>query len=235
MKTANILLAIIILFVVFTNNYSQNIFVETSIAYVAPVGSLSERFKPAYDFAITLGREQKNKKLISFKFDYINYYKVNKNIYKLKKVYDVSGSSQTYIINIKEYDMNMKIAAGSIEWGLPLVQMNNFATYTSIGAGIYYWDFNRAPFKDSIYVSVNDSVSAFAEFIDVPKLRQTDWNGGFNLGLKSYYYFMPSFGIMICFDYRLIIAEMWPTLKINLENVSGFQTLETKIGLLYRF
>lgn len=235
MKTIKYFLAVVIVFLASDIYRSQNLFIELSPYYQIPVGSLSDRFEPVISYSLTFGKEQKNSKILSFRFNYSDFNKTNDDVYTLKKKYDVSGTQQLYKVKINKYEMSMKVGSGSIEWGLPVLKQNSFSLYGFVGAGIYYWDFKRNAFKDSIFVKINDTTSAFAEYINVPKLRQTEWSGGFNLGIKAYYDFLTNVGFMIGADYRVVIAELWPTLKINLENVSGFQTLEIKAGVIYRF
>ncbi len=180
--------------------------------YSAPVAGLSDWFKPAVDAAVSFG------------------------------IADADDGEWTYeaIITASRFDReNLSgYAAGRLQLQLEhiavlysaryrLTRWGNFTPYFTFAFGPHYWKGIRGK------IDANDELG-------IPEIKERvleEWNWGARAGAALQYQVAPDWSVDLIGYYRLIIGDLWPTLQehIELESVSGFQTLNLSAGIRYNF
>jgi hypothetical protein len=201
-----------------------------------PIGTLSERFENTFGGSVYFGQQMTEKWAWTGKFEMFEFDKVNsEKLYK--KVSTVFNNvTKTYKVPLNKMKMNLSVIGISAEGKYRFIELNGFSSNINIGFGIYNWKSIRNTYKDSLFVDTSGTGTLVnVENLDVPRLSQVDWSGGITFGLDFVYYFIEPVAIVLSGNYKLIIAELWPTLRLNLENVSGIQMFDLRVGLRYRF
>ena len=105
----------------------------------------------------------------------------------------------------------------------------------NVVAGFYYWNYDRGSYSDSLFADTTGRGDlVIIEIINVPALNQKDWSGGLNAGVDFNINIFEPVWLNLSANYKLIIAELWPTLDLNLENVSGLQFFDFRAGINLR-
>ena len=103
----------------------------------------------------------------------------------------------------------------------------NFKPVIQPGVGIYYWK------------GVRGAIAPNPE-LNIPRIDKRvleEWNWGFKLGAGLEYEFTTEIKLDLMLNYRFIVGELWPTLQdyIELDGVSGFQSANVTINVIYIF
>lgn len=201
-----------------------------------PIGSLNDRFVGTVGGSVYFGQQRTENWAWSGRFDIFQFTDINKE--KLNKKINVvfNNKSKTYEIPLNKMEMNLSVYGVAAEGKYKLLQYEKFTSNINFGFGIYNWKFSRNTYVDSIFVDTSGTGTIVnIENLNVPKLSQSDWSGGISLGIEFEYNFINSIAFVLSGNYKLIIAELWPTLKLDLENVSGLQMFDLRAGFRYRF
>lgn len=234
MKKLLIILSIII---IASSAYAQNKFlVGASANYNIPVGMLSNRLEPAPGFLIYLGKQISKEWTWVGKFEYFKLSDVNKEQMKKFVKSDVLGPIQTYEFKLPKLKMDLTVAGLTAEAKYNFLNTDLVDADINLGFGFYFWEHFRSDYKDSLFI---DSTGAgnlvLIEVLNVPSLRQKDWSGGVNFGLDFIFNLVEPLSLSLSANYKIIIAELWPTLALNLENVSGLQFIDLRAGIRFDF
>ena len=99
--------------------------------------------------------------------------------------------------------------------------------YLNLAVGWYYWKGIRGAIQSNAQLNI--------PYIEKQVLEE--WNWGFTAGLGLEIKLMEMINLDLLASYRFIVGDLWPTLQehIELENVSGFQTVNLQAGLRYYF
>lgn len=217
--------------------YSQNEFlVGASANYNIPVGMLANRMEPAPGFLIYFGKQTSQDWTWIGKIEYFKLSDVNKD--KMKKFVksDVLGPIKTFEFPLPNLKMDLTVAGFTAESKYNFLNTELFDANINLGFGFYYWEHFRSDYKDSLFVDTAGAGNrVLIEVLNVPTLKQKDWSGGVNFGLDFIFYFFEPLSFNVSANYKIIIAELWPTLALNLENVSGLQFVDLRAGIRFDF
>lgn len=173
--------------------------------YVNPIGSLSNWFKPASTFSLSVGKQTSERWAWKVKSEIIQYRKEN--------------SEELYH---KDLELELAIYGASAQASYKLIKTTSiFQPFLTGGAGVYRWFGHRGAYQLSEVL--------------VLKRDQDDWSWGFNFGAGLNIFVVRNLAITLESNYQIIIGELWPALALRLENVSGFQSLNGTIGLMIFF
>lgn len=169
------------------------------------------------------------------KFEHFKLTDVNED--KMYKVIETNfnHANQTLTFALPEISMEPTIIGFTAEAKYKLLKTDFLETYLNLGFGFYNWNYDRGSYKDSLFAyTIGTGTFLLVDVIDVPSLNQKDWSGGLNLGLDFSINVFEPVWLNLSANYKLIIAELWPTLDLNLENVSGFQFIDFRTGINLR-
>lgn len=214
----------------------NNFFVGVSSTYNFPVGQLAKRLEGNFGFLIYAGKPVSSDWTWIGKLEYFKLTDVNKTEMKKFIKTDVLGSIQTFEFSLPRMEMNLTAAGLNAEAKYNLFRTDLFDTDINLGFGFYFWEYFRNSYKDSLTIDTTGNGNfVLIEELDVPSLRQKDWSGSINFGTDFNLNIFAPFIISLSVNYKIIIAELWPTLALNLENVSGLQFLDLRAGIKYEF
>lgn len=204
---------------------------------IHPVGTFDKRLLPAVGFSIS-GREAgyNNPRWGGF-IEYALFDRENRDDLFIKRKDTVNGTVRDLTFPLKSFDMTLEYFAIGVTGNYNLLSTDAVDLNATVGFGIYQWNFKRQAYFDSVTVDTGSTTQKLKliEYLQVPSLSQRDWSGGFDLGvdleLISFSPVILSAGV----KYKIILGELWPTLKLDLENVSGIQSVQISMGLKYLF
>ena len=213
----------------------NNFIVGGGANYNIPFGSLSDRFNGNFGGWVYAGKQISEKWTWVGKLEYFKLNEVNEDkMFKVVRI-NFGGSNKDLTFALPGIKMDFSSFGLTAEAKYNLLKNDHFQTDLNLGFGFYSWEFKRGSYRDSLFADTTGTGSqVLIEIINVPELTQKDWNGGANIGLEfNLSLFEPVF-LNLNFNYKLIIAELWPTLDLNLENVSGLQFFDFRAGIILK-
>jgi len=229
MKNIKIYLIIIVLAISFDALSQQKFVAGANAGVLLPMSTLGNRFKPTMEYSAFFGQETSPTWTWTGNFEYFKFTKQNDNKLKMsKKLKEIN-----YIYTIPNGLMTLEVAGLTANAKFKVYEDPVLCVNLNFGFGVYNWTYKRSAYNDSLYTP--DSSHALVAAIKLANNTQTDWSGGFNLGLGAEVkvYDPVYFNISGC--YKAVIGELWPALEIDLENVSVFQMFEIKAGVTVKF
>jgi hypothetical protein len=226
----------ILLFILFISNlaFAQNEFfiVGGGGGLYSPFGSLSDRFNSTIGFELQAGKRISEKWTWIGKLEYLKFDDVNNETLVLRKEVEVNGSPTSFDIPLGNVDMELEIIGLTANAGYSIFSNEIIDAKFNFGFGLFRWISKRSNYSDSLFVDTSGTGGLkLADVLNVPAVSQTDWSGGFNIGLDASVKVFEPVWIYVSADYKAVISELYPTLNLNLENVSTFQMLNGKIGV----
>lgn len=224
--------------------YSQKLNFVTSVDgnLYLPLGTLSERFEPTYGVAVSFGKEVSKNWVWTGKIEYFKFDKGNEDKLKINKKIAVGSGTEEFNISLSDLEMSLEIVGLSANAAYHVIEADNFKTDITFGFGVYRWYSPREKytmyFEQNTKTFYRDTVGNsgnFNKIIDVPSITQSDWSGGFNLGLNFNYTPFENFTLYAGAEYKAVLGELWQALALNLENIAGFQMINSKAGIKYEF
>lgn len=203
--------------------------------YNMPVGTLADRMKGNIGGWLYAGKQISDDWTWVGKFEYFKLDEVNED--KMNKIIEtnVDGSTQQLSFPLPGIEMELTVAGFTAEAKYKLFKTDLFETDLNLGFGFYYWNYDRGSYSDSLFADTTGSGDlVIIDIINVPALNQKDWSGGLNAGLDFNINIFEPVWLNLSANYKLIIAELWPTLDLNLENVSGLQFFDFRAGINLR-
>lgn len=181
-------------------------------AYSQPIGGLTEWFKPDFSFGISTGKQYNEGWFIEGILEYDHFDQENLNGY-------ISGKLDLSLEHIG-------ILAGG---RYKLLRQKKIQPYFNLAAGVYHWIGIRGA------IIADSTVFPYLPPIEERRLEETNW--GFRSGVGLEIKLIPNIGIDLQLNYRFIVGDLWPTLQpgVELEGVSGFQTLNYSTAIRYYF
>lgn len=233
MNKARILTLLLIASACITLIYPQNkrFVVTAGGSYLAPIGTLGDRLKPTTGGSIGFGQEAGNTWTWIGKFEYFKFSKVNQEKLFIKRKITTDNVEKEYTIPIPDLVMDLEVGGVSANAIIKVADYKFITANVNIGFGIYNWRSMRSAYYDSLYVVGDSSSMIFAGYLDVPAKEQMDWSGGITAGVTIDVNIYEPVWLTFGANYKVIMGELWPTLKLDLENVSGFQMGEVHAGL----
>ncbi len=186
--------------------------VSISSAYSQPIGGLTNWFKPHFSSRLTIGKQYNENWFIEGMLEYDHFDKENLNGYIRGKL-----------------DLSLEHIGILVGGRYKFIENKIVQPYFNLAAGVYHWIGVRGA------IAADSTVFPFIPSIDERKLEETNW--GFCSGMGMEIKFIPTLGIDLQINYRLIFGDLWPTLQpgVELEGVSGFQTLNYRTAIRYYF
>lgn len=235
MKTKiKILLTAIILFSTVTS--AQNKFIIGAGGnYNLPLGSLADRMNGAFGGFLFAGKQISENWTWVGKFEYFKLTDVNED--KMSKVVETNfnNANQTLTFALPGISMELSVLGFTAEAKYKLLKTDFLETDLNLGFGFYYWNYDRGSYQDSLFADTTGTGTfLLVDVINVPSLNQKDWSGGLNLGLDFSISVFEPVWLNLSANYKLLITELWPTLDLNLENVSGLQFIDFRAGINLR-
>jgi hypothetical protein len=198
----------------------------------SPFGTLADRFEPTVGFELMAGKQISEDWTWTGKLEYLKLTEANHETFTVQKDVDVNNELVSYNIPLGNIDMELEIIGLTANASYNLYTNNFLHAKLNFGFGLFKWNSARGSYYDSLFVDTTGTGQfKLAEVLDVPAVSQSDWSGGFNFGLEvSANIFGPAW-IYVSGDYMAVVAELFPTLNLNLENVSTFQMLNGRAGI----
>ena len=186
--------------------------ISISGAFSQPIGGLSEWFKSAPNFGASFGQQYNEKWFLEGVIDYSRFDKENLTGYPKGKLE----------LLLEHYGV---LVSGKYEF----FQRGAIKSYFNIAGGVYYYKGIRGE------VQADSTVQPFVPFIAEKKHEEYNW--GFRTGLGLEWFVNSSLSLDLLAYYRFVVGNLYSTLQplIELEGVSGFQTLNLAIALRFYF
>jgi hypothetical protein len=214
-----------------TQSQDNKFVVTASGNYFFPVGTLGDRFKATTGGSIGFGQEVNKIWTWIGKFEYFKFTKVNDEKLFITRKITTNNVEKEYTIPIPKLTMDLEVGGVSANAIVKLADYDFIRANMNIGFGIYNWRSDRSAYYDSVYAVGDSSLQIFAGYLDVPAKEQMDWSGGITAGINVDINVYGPAWITLGGSYKIIMGELWPTLKLDLENVSGFQMGEISGGI----
>lgn len=220
----------------FANIIAQegSLIIGANAAYYLPFGGLADRFDGTIGGSIYFGQQVSKDWTWVGKLEYFKYSELNKdNMFKTVTVPELN--SQVFRIPLPKLKMSLEVFSLTAEAKYNLIDLSFMQTHVNIGFGFYKWAFSRGDYYDSLYVdSLGTGKMLKVGEITAPALNLKEINGGFSCGLDFDFPITRSILFTIAANYKMIIAELWPTLSLDMEAVSGLQMFEFRSGFKLR-
>lgn len=180
--------------------------------YSQPIGSLGEWFKAAPNFMLSLGQQSNEKWFLAGSIEYGRFTRENLSGYAADKL-----------------ELSLEHIGFNFGGRYNLVRLLIFEPYFHVAAGLYQWQGIRGE------IQADSSVTPYVPFVAERKLSETNW--GFHAGLGVQVNLSRRISLDFLARYRFIIGDLWPTMQplIELEGISGFQTLNLTSGICLHF
>ncbi len=206
-------------------------FIGANSNYNLPLAGLSDRMEGNFGGLIYAGKKTSDNWTWVGKVEYFKLADVNKDqMFKIVKS-EVNDVISDYRFELPLLDMEFTAAGLSVEARYNLFNYTFIEADLNFGFGFYYWEYSRTGYKDSLFIDTTGAGDLLlAEYLNVPPLFQKDWSGGITIGTDFNLSLFDPLSLNFGINYKLIIAELWPALSLNLENVSGLQFLDLRVG-----
>ncbi|MBN1638366.1 MAG: hypothetical protein JW866_05330 [Ignavibacteriales bacterium] len=223
----------VICFLLFAKVFAQegSFIVGANGAYYLPFGGLADRFDGTIGGSFYLGKEVSKDWTWVGKIEYFKYSELNKdNMFKTVTVPELND--QVFKLPLTKLKMSLEVFSLTTEAKYKLFDLSFMQTQVNIGFGFYKWAFSRGDYYDSLYVdSLGTGTMLKVAEITAPALNLKEINGGFSFGLDFDFPITKSIIFSLAANYKMILAELWPTLSLDMEAVSGLQMFELRGGV----
>ncbi len=184
--------------------------ISVGAAYVSPVAGLADWFKPTYGFELAVGEQQEDGWYFKGCVDYVRFYKKN-----------LQGTAA------QKVDLNLEHIGFLFNAGYTITEWGSIKPYLAFGVGPHYYKGTRGQIEADPDRGIPLIVARTNE----------EWNWGFTAGVGARFLLIDNLALDLQFKYRFVVGDLWPTLQqyIELEGVSGLQTLNIAGGLEYYF
>ncbi len=238
MKKTYILILLSLLPFVFNTIKAQDntYFTGVNGSYYLPIGSLADRFKPTYGGSFSFGRVINSDvewygKAEYFKFDKVNYEKAF-----ITRDLTFSDVKKTYTMALPKLEMSLEIIGISANVNFNIIRAEIFEGNINCGFGIFRWIGKRGEYYDSLLVDTTGNGNfTLGQLVSVPSIDQADWSGGFNIGIDANIKIIGPVWFNVAGNYKVVVGELWPSLALDIENVSTFQMIDARVGIKVRF
>lgn len=231
MKVLKYSITIVLFLISFLKAQNSPWIIGADANYNLPLAGLSDRMEGNFGGLIYAGKKTTENWIWVGKFEYFKLTDVNKDqMFKIVKA-EVNDVISDYRFELPLLDMEFTAAGLSVEARYNLFNSSFLEADLNFGFGFYYWEYSRTGYKDSLFIDTTGAGDLLlAEYLNVPPLFQKDWSGGLTVGTDFNLSLFDPLSFNLGINYKLIIAELWPALSLNLENVSGFQFLDLRAG-----
>lgn len=238
MKKINIITLLILLLILIDPLKSQNyeFTIGATGSYFQPIGSLADRFKPTYGGSFTFGRAINKTVEWYAKAEYFKFEKVNEEKAIITRDLTFNDVKKTYTMPLPNLEMSLEVIGLSANVNFKVIDTDFFDGNITGGFGIFRWIGKRGAYYDSLMVDTTGNGDfTLGQVVGVPSIDQNDWSGGFNVGLDANIKITGPVWFNIAGNYKVVVGELWPSLSLDIENVSTFQMIEARAGIKIRF
>lgn len=215
---------------------AQNYFAGGGIIYCSPTGTLSNRVEGNFGGLIYWGEKISGKFNWRLKAEYFETSKPNSEKLSVRIESDINNQTKQFTFPLKNLQMKFSYAGLAAEGNYKFFDAGAFNAELVFGFGFYHWEHLRGGYSDSLFVDTTGAGNfLLVKKINLQPLAQKDWSGGLTLGLNFNLNLFEPIAIEFSGNYKLLIAELWPSLAIDLENVSGIQLFDLRAGVKYNF
>ncbi len=214
-KLSSVICSITFIFIFVSLGHSQDIGqwgVSVNGIFSQPVGGLSDWFKPSVNYGLSLGQQYNESWYLEGVLEYGLFEDENLSGYIDGKV-DLSLEQVGILFNSR----------------YTLARIGVMKPYLNLGAGIYKWKGIRGE------IAADSTVTPAVPHIDKKELSETNW--AFRTGLGCEFAVTQKISFDLTLFYRFIVGDLYPMMQPNLEldAVSGFQTLNISGAVRYYF
>lgn len=230
-----IFLFLVLLFA-FRINAQPKYFTGAGVIYGSPLGTFGDRVKGNFGATFFWGENISDDLSWRLKGEYFKTSKPNSEKLSVRVEADINNQTKQFTFPLNNIEMDFTLAGIAAEGDYKLLNAGFMNTELVFGFGFYYWEHLRGGFSDSLFVDTTGLGNfMLVKNLDVPKLFQKDWSGGLTLGLNFNFPIAEPVTIELSANYKLIIAELWPALSLDIENVSGIQMFDMRAGVKIDF
>jgi len=213
---------------------AQNFFAGAEGSYLIPVSGLADRFMPAPGYAVFFGKEVSPQWKWSGKLEYLDFDKINKDNYSIKRKYLVNSVEKDITLNLPDTTWELSIIGLSANADYNLMKTDFLNINIGFGFGVYRWESTIGSYNDSLYYTDETRNQALVEVLKIPAEKQLDWSGGFSAGVNIDVHLYGPLWFNAGANYKNIVGELWAILSLDMENISTFQMFQTKAGLFIK-
>lgn len=200
-----------------------------------PVGELNKRFTNTFGYAVSFREAHNNNPRWGGFVEFAVMDDENRDKLFVKRKDTLNAVERDLVFPLKDFGMSFDYYGVGVSANYSIVSGTMIDVNGRISFGIYRWTFSRDAYFDSIMVDTG-SVAPRMKLIDVirvPASKQQDWSGGIDIGIESDIVAFAPFIVSAGVRYKIILAELWPALALDMENVSGIQSAQITVGLKY--
>ena len=203
-----------------------------SADYHIPIGTLSDRFLGTLGGSLRIGIPTGTSARWSAIVEYANFNRSNTDALVLRKTVDVGGREQTFEFPLEDLEMIFEFVGASAEVRFRIVDAGFLKADIALTFGMFRWNALRGAYADSLYADTTGTgTQDLIAVVNVPALSQQDWSGGFGAGLDVEVPVVAPVTLWAGARFKLIAGELWPSLDLDLENVSTFQMIDVTVGI----
>ncbi len=217
------------------SGFQGKYFLGATGSYLIPIGGLADRMKPGVGGSFSFGKEVSPDWEWQGKVEYLKLTDVNQDKMIIRNKYTYNNVEREYDFPMKGIEMELTAYGVSANAYWHVLSTELFKANLNIGFGVMRWEYTRSAYKDSLYYKPTADTTLFGEYINVPAFEQSDWSGTFNLGVDLRVKVIEPLWFTVTANYKNIIGELWPILKMDMENVSTFQFAEIRAGFAASF
>ncbi len=179
-----------------------------ALAYSAPVGALSAWFLPAPGADLAIGQRLNERWTVAGALELVRYEREALSGY-------AAGRLELLLEHVA------LLAVGEVK----LAESGPLEPFLLISGGVYRWTGVRGAVRQ------DSTVIPYLPAIPERRLQATNWGVRVGLGLKTRTWRHMALEGRVW--YRLVLGDLWPTMQphIELEGVSGFQTVNGSVGV----
>ncbi len=194
-----------------------------------PLGGLSDRVKPGWSGALLVQPATDDKPRWGARLEWLSFTEENREALALKRKKEIAGVEQVFGLPLTGLEVSVQ-AVGLLATGtFPLFAGEFVEADGAFGFGFYRWTSLRGAFRGTLVADSLGTPVTLA-ILNVPENRQQEWSGGFDLGADVRVRVFEPLWFSLGARYTMIIGELWPALALDMENVSGLQMLDVRMG-----
>ncbi|MBD3378427.1 outer membrane beta-barrel protein [candidate division KSB1 bacterium] len=186
--------------------------ISASATLSQPAGGLADWFQPTTSAEVSAGQQYNDNWFIEGLVSFSRYDRENLSGYPAGKLE----------LMLDHYEVLVSGRYGFASRGM-------LRPYLNIAGGLCHWKGTRGE------VQADSSVIPFVPPVAETTRSETNWSFRSGIGIEMH--LSSSLAVDMLGYYRFIVADLWPTLQpnIELEGVSGLQSLNLAVGIRYYF
>jgi len=227
-------------FILITNNMFAQVgtyYTGAEASYLMPIGSLNNLFKSTYGATTYLGYQTTKTLTWLGKLEYYKYEDENYSKLQKKANVIVGSKEKVFSATLNDLRLSLEVVGLNANAKINLIKMDDLDVNIDLGMGIYRWLYKRSGY-DSLMVDTSSNSAVVKRYIvlrNTPSQTQQDWSSGFNAGIEFDIKATDDLSFTLAANYKNMVAELWQSLSLDIENVSTVQMLDCRVGVRYRF